>query len=429
LPVDNYTNRLKIADMSKLPPPCPIVSRFRYPYRSIEAFGGVPWADAVNYFVTGDIDGDGRIELVLCRGSAEQIAFDLDGRIRWHYTDEDASWKSRRPDSSVFLRDIDLDGKTELVCTRTLNGQEHVCLVDAVSGILKTGVPLIPRTEDDDNRGFLRLILADGPDAPGYIAAGWDYTRLALYDARLNLIWKRDAPIGHDPYGVDIDGDGYEEIVCGYVAFDRSGDMRWDSRKYLEKDSHADSVVAFEEDDEIRLFTSEGHILGPDGDLVDAIGQDVLVHGQEAGIIHTAGERRFVVQDRGDGIKQTTCIFTRDNRLTFSALGGQTMQTVGWGASGEGGVWIDTHGLIYDGDGGLLGKVRAYERGCWRLPTRGVGSAHDLLYGSGDELLLRFFDEELQIARCEIYTTDVPEPDDGRTPKTITRAMIDWSFY
>lgn len=413
--------------MAKNPPPCPIVSRFTYPYRAIEEFGGAPWADALNYFVTGDIDGDGRIELVLCRGSVEQIAFSLDGTIRWRYTNPDTSWQSRRPDSSVFLWDVDGDGKTELVCTRFLDGAENVCLVDAATGDLKAATPLIGRGPEDDYRGFLRLILPDGPAGEACIAGGWDYLHLALYDAKLNLLWQREAPIGHDPYGLDIDQDGHEEIVCGYVAFDRNGELLWDSRKYLENDSHADSVVAFEEAGEIRLFTSEGHILDPAGNLADAIGQDILEHGQEAGIMFTKGERRFVVQDRADGIKQNTCVFARDGRLTFSAIGGQTVQTVRWGASGEGGVWIDTHGLVYDGDGDLLAKVRAYERGCWRVPTRGVGSAGDLMGGPGDELILRFFDEDLRVARCEIYSSDTDGA--GETPKTTTRRMADWSFY
>lgn len=414
-----------MSDASKI---ISVTKRFQYPYRSIDEFGGVPWADSINYFVTGDINGDGLIELILSRGDVEQIALDLDGRVLWHFLDPSADWTHRRPDSSVFIWDLDRDGRTEFVCTRRIGGQEHVCLIDAATGECRQTTPLTDRTHECDNRGFVRLGLLDGPEHPGYVVAGWDYGRLAVYDSGLRLVWEQDAPIGHDPFCYDLDDDGYEEIICGYVAFDRTGRLLWDSRRYLEHDSHADSFVFFREQDAVRIFTSEGHILDASGKLVDALGQDVLVHGQEAGIISTGNALRFIIQDRNDGVMQTTYAFTRQDEVTFRTTGAQTMQTVAWGAHGKGGIWLDTHGLIYDGDGGVLAKVRAYERGSWRVPTRGVGSAHDLMYDDRDELLLRHFDADSHTAWCEIYTPDNPAIAPDRE-KTTSRAMADWSFY
>ena len=224
----------------------------------------------------------------------------------------------------------------------------------------------------------------------------------------------------------DINGDGLEEIVCGYTAFDREGRLLWDSRSYLKHDSHADSFDFFFEKGELRIFTSEGHVLDGSGKLVDDIGKDLLVHGQETGIISTQGALRFAIQDRADGLRQTTYMLTRQGKVTFTTTGAQTMQPVVWGENGEGGIWLDTHGLIYDGNGGLMAKVRSYERGCWGIPTRGVGSAHDLLNDERDELLLCYFDEDSQTAWCEIYSADTQS---GQRPKVTTRQMVDWSFY
>ena len=413
-----------MSDPSKIYSP---MQRFQYTYRSIDEFGGTPWADSINYFVTGDINHDGQIEMILSRGDVEQIAMDLTGRVLWHFLDPSANWQHRRPDSSVFIWDLDLDGKAEFVCTRRIDGQEHLCLIDAMTGDSRTATPLTKPTGECDNRGFVRLGLLDGPDQPGYVIAGWDYGRLAVYDCSLRLLWELDAPIGHDPFCYDLDGDGHEEIICGYLAFDREGHLLWDSRHYLEHDSHADSFVFFQEQGEVRLFTSEGHILDASGQLVDAIGQDILIHGQEAGIISTDQELRFVIQDRCDGVKQTTYAFTRQGAVTFEPSGAQNMQPVIWDGQGAGGIWLDTHGLIYDADGEALAKVRAFEKGSWRTPTRGVGSAHDLMYDGRDELIIRHFDEDNRSAWCEIYALD--KLADRNEHKTTTRPMADWSFY
>lgn len=404
-----------------------MVRRFRYPYRAIQEFDGVPWADSINYFVAGDINEDHQIELILSRGDVEQIALDLNGQILWHVVDPSASWQTRRPDSSVFIWDLDLDGHPELVCTRRLGNQEHLCLLDAATGELKQAVLLTSRAEHSCTRGFARLGLFDGPAHPGCVVAGWDYDRLALYDSDLHLVWEQTTPIGHDPFCVDINEDGQEEIVCGYTAFDREGRQLWDSRQYLKHDSHADSFEFFIEDGAVRIFTSEGHILDGAGARVDDLGKDFVVHGQETGILSTRGEQRFVIQDRGDGLLQTTYIVTRQGKVMFMTTGAQTIQPVVWGKQEESGIWLDTHGIIYDGNGGLMAKLRAYERGCWRLPTSGVGSAHDLMHDGRDELLLRHFDEDTRTAWCEIYSAD-PQPSQP-TPKTTTRQMADWSFY
>jgi len=197
-----------------------------------------------------DINGDGRMEILFLQapgisqsdafdGSGRQVslemknvfcltAVDADGKVLWQYGKPFGGdrWTSHVADQAVWCGDLDGDGRVKVVALH----RQKLVILDGATGKLLRSAAL-----DADNYSIIvgfhaargvRLLVKNAERAfEGY----WYGDPACIYDAGLNLVAKlpRTLGSGHSPRAFDIDGDGFEELLIGYEAYDADGNRMW----------------------------------------------------------------------------------------------------------------------------------------------------------------------------------------------------------
>jgi hypothetical protein len=218
----------------------------------------------------GDLDGDGRLEIlvgqVVHHGPKDRhselgglTALSLEGRVLWQSGAVDP-WKDRLTNDVAFqVHDLDGDGRAEVVYCR---GQELVVAEGASGRVLrKVPTPLVPKGDGRPESPFPR-ILGDsilfcdlrGTGRPRDIVLKDRYWHLWAFTDALEPLWDVALRTGHYPYAYDVDGDGRDELAVGYSLVDHDGRILWTHDRDLQ--DHADSVaiVPFAEGKPPRLL-------------------------------------------------------------------------------------------------------------------------------------------------------------------------------
>jgi hypothetical protein len=184
-----------------------------------------------------DLDGDGIPEIVVGYGSNYDpshqggvTAFRRDGTTMWSvatapFNDGTNNWTHAPVFGTPAIGDIDGDGKLEVVFA---SFDHHVYVVDAATGVAKPGWPVdvgdtvysSPALYDIDGDGLPDIII--GTD--DYLVNGgclrvlrYDGTSVAGFPQCINQTFNST------PVVADIDGDGKPEIIIGTGAFYPSG--------------------------------------------------------------------------------------------------------------------------------------------------------------------------------------------------------------
>lgn len=247
----------------------------------------------------GDLDGDGRYELVfLWEGSSPQVeAVDLDGESRWRIALGPNVTTNAVP---LLVYDLDGDGKAEFACvtaigTRDASGEylklgpaadvDHTRVLKRGRGLVEDGSfitvfdgatgrervtipfwpPIGPREAQKDVWGdadghransIKGAILHHGEHGPLLVFSRGIYSRVAMkayaFDgAALRAVWTFDSKdpehpeyLGYRGQGNhslavgDVDGDGHDELIYGACAIDDDGKGLYTTR-WGHGDSHA----------------------------------------------------------------------------------------------------------------------------------------------------------------------------------------------
>jgi rhamnogalacturonan endolyase len=228
----------------------------------------------------GDLDGDGRVDLLLAQNSPrvhgdgfDQIscltAVTLEGRVLWQSGRPDPRNGLLTNDLPFQIHDIDGDGRNEVVLIKDFKLQ----IWEGGSGKLEHWVwmPKMPASssprpyefENGDAVAFLNL---SGDKRRHEILVKDRYRNFWIFNRHLELLWQGQGQTGHFPYPFDVDGDGRDEVLIGYSLWDHSGQQRWSHDEELK--DHADAVVMgnFSGDPqaEPRAYASgsdEGHLV------------------------------------------------------------------------------------------------------------------------------------------------------------------------
>lgn len=184
-------------------------------------------------------------------------ALSLEGEILWQRGEPSAD--SRKlgkisADLPIQVYDIDGDGADEVITAHNFQIQ----ILDGSTGRVKKSVPT-PYSEDEDksiigipydmyafdriNPDGIRIANFRGKERPCDILIKDRYCRVYALDEDLNLIWKYKSPknTGHFPMAVDLNGDGCDELLCGYTLLDSRGKPIW---TYPIELDHTDEIVA-----------------------------------------------------------------------------------------------------------------------------------------------------------------------------------------
>ena len=193
------------------------------------------WKRGRDSLIAADVDGDGRVEIVIgskADGSIGVLKWDRAALIlMWassHPTGRSAGSWSRGQDS-LIAADVDGDGRVEIVVTSDADGRTGVLKWDGAALALVAGSMSSPGgtagnwkpgrdsfiAADVDGDGQVEIVIAGDTDGwTGLLK--WDGAVLALMSANTRLL---DRPMtrwssGRDSYtAADVDGDGQVEIV------------------------------------------------------------------------------------------------------------------------------------------------------------------------------------------------------------------------
>jgi len=218
----------------------------------------------------GDLDGDGRYELVIQQpdfntdpyqapgywkkspDTYKLEAYSLDGRFLWRH---DMGWSIEAGTwyAPYVVYDLDGDGKAEVYCKggegdprepegHVKSGPEWLYKLDGQTGQIVKRIPWIPRLpEIGEYNHFCRNMLAvaylDGR-RPHLLMQRGTYRAIVIeaYDPDLNLVWrwnshnekeKYDSQGAHTIRVADVDGDGCDEIIVGSCLVDHDGKAMW----------------------------------------------------------------------------------------------------------------------------------------------------------------------------------------------------------
>lgn len=192
----------------------------------------------------GDIDGDGRMELVMVQANGgiddryepHQVqcitAFDLDGNMLWQVGTPSDNPGEFGSDFPAQVIDIDGDGNLEVLCI--MNKKFYI--LEGNTGAIKKEYEL------PDNEAHDCIIVANlsGSEYPQEIILKNRYTRMWVMDKDFNLLWEHEGNLGHYPWIYDINGDGKDEIMAGYDMLDGEGNVLWSCENLID---HADAIT------------------------------------------------------------------------------------------------------------------------------------------------------------------------------------------
>ncbi|MBS7299220.1 MAG: S-layer homology domain-containing protein [Eubacteriales bacterium] len=178
----------------------------------------------------GDLDGDGRLEIVILQPDICQddryfphsvsyaAAYNLDGELMWQFGTPDNDNESF-PDCNIPAQifDIDNDGSNEVL----IISDGEMLFLDGMTGQLKKKFPL-PSPDAHD-----AIIIADleGKGYPQNIVLKNKFHQLWAMDSNFNVMWTYKGNIGNYPWPYDINNDGEDELIAGYNVLSGDGDI------------------------------------------------------------------------------------------------------------------------------------------------------------------------------------------------------------
>jgi hypothetical protein len=196
-----------------------------------------PWKEVpldLNYsgawVITGDIDGDGHVEIVSARNvnlgdvhyTSAVVAQRLDGQVLWRWGDPKIGRRGLHHDVACQICDWNRDGTMEVVVAT------KGCLVvlDGITGKERWRLPIPPDATDC----LIFAILSGRPHAMEVLVKN-RYEQIWALDYSGKVLWTVRNPGGfmtaHQPVPVDIDADGRDEIMAGHSMLNPDGRVRW----------------------------------------------------------------------------------------------------------------------------------------------------------------------------------------------------------
>ncbi len=156
-------------------------------------------------------------------GSTSSVsAYDLNGNLLWRWGDFSAGRRGWHHDVACQIYDWDGDGANEVIlCT-----DGFLVELGGATGKERRRLP-IPK-EATDCLVFANL--TGGPRATDVLIKD-RYTQIHAMDKDGKALWTARQPGGyrtaHQPYTVDIDRDGRDEIMAGFCMLNPDGQIRW----------------------------------------------------------------------------------------------------------------------------------------------------------------------------------------------------------
>ncbi len=196
----------------------------------------------------GDLTGNGEIDFVFNDGRRIIKAFDHQGNLLWQKINKnDPGVGEEYHNFTIQNYDIDLDGRDEVICFLEINSENHLAVIDGVTGTIQTSVKVpFEAPRDHEFWGLKNLYMQDhiaianlrGQEIPqDILAIHASKLKVAAYtyrDNKLDFQWyfvtdenETGYSSGHWAYPYDIDDDGKDEVLAGVDVLSETGEFLW----------------------------------------------------------------------------------------------------------------------------------------------------------------------------------------------------------
>lgn len=336
------------------------------------------------WIVAGDVDSDGKAEIVSARNVDENdnhytcsvVVHRLDGTILWRWGDPKIGRNKLHHDVACQIYDWDGDGKNEVVVA----GRGAIVELDGATGKEKRRLA-IP-TNASDCIVFANI---NGGKWPSDILVKSRYGQIWAYNHEGKLLWTIKEPAGyktaHQPRPIDLDRDGKDEIMAGYAMLNSDGTIRWDLKgqglslgpghldcarifQAGERPSDVNIILTFCGDDRIARVDGNGNVIwsifghhfesvGIGKVCTDVAGKQIVVD-----IAHrSTGENPiWVLDENGDLLGQIIADDSRHHVL------------IDWFGSGIESLVMGAAATMFDDHGG---KVAIFDASNVRMVSKG----------------------------------------------------------
>ncbi|SFK99287.1 Repeat domain-containing protein [Paenibacillus sp. 1_12] len=318
----------------------------------------------------GDLDGDGRMELLLVQpGNRKDVryiphqvqcltAFDLQGNLLWQKGTPHPEAGGPGADYPAQIYDLDGDGQLEVLCVM----DDKFLILDGCSGIVKKTYDL-PSPEAHD---CIIITNVSGRERPSDIILKDRYSRLWALDQNFNLLWTHQGNPGHFPWVYDWNKDGYDEVMAGYDMLDHNGNLLWSCH---DLEDHADCIFTGDVNGDGKpelviggsvtvMYNRYGKELWRYNGSIESQHVALGKFREDLPGLQVAGLDRII---RGNPAKQ---IEGKDGMFLLDA-GGQEI----WKEERTTSGWLTIIETLHNWDEGPLDYILAYRRGGGVFPT------------------------------------------------------------
>ena len=306
------------------------------------------------WLALGDLDGDGRLDYLVARNDAQRVtaltAYANSGEELWRWGEGGSA--NIGYDVPAIIYDIDRDDHAEALCS--IEG--YLLVLEGATGQEKARWPLPEGLAVADC-----IVIANlrGLDAPADLLVKTRYDRLWAYTNEWEPLWEWSGNTGHHPDVRDVDGDGRDEVLCGFTLIDDDGTVLWQQ----DLPGHADAARLLELGGLPRALSSccggnDLALTGLDGELLwrqqpdimdfhwqtvhvgelrpDIPGQEIIV---DEGWARPGRSRLTLLTERGEWVGCYYVSYPRFHRI------------IDWDGDGVMEVAIPSDDLICDGRG------------------------------------------------------------------------------
>jgi hypothetical protein len=196
------------------------------------------------------------------------VVHQLDGSVLWKWGDPNAR-NAIHHDVACQIHDLDGDRRNEVVVA----ADRRVVVLDGATGAERRQFD-VPRHASD----CLTFANLSGGRRAADMLVKTRYGQIWAYDLQGKLLWTVEKPGGyrtcHQPFPIDLDGDGRDEIIAGFAALEHDGSLRWRLPDAICQGGHADAIRLFRDGDrpaDKRLLLT--HCGGNRMDLLDGDGR------------------------------------------------------------------------------------------------------------------------------------------------------------
>ena len=302
-------------------------------------------------------------------------AIDLDGNVLWQNGEPSGHEAMGLLSADVPLQvyDIDGDGVDEVIMAKNF----EIFILDGRTGAVKKRAKTPVSVESDNqllgvpfdkyafyrlNPDGIRIANLSGNERPSDLILKDRYCRIYALNCELELQWKfyNGKNTGHFPFTFDFNGDGKDEIFCGYNMISHDGKLLWTLP--FEED-HTDEIVI----GKFMEGSDKGHmalVSGTQGFIItdyegNVLAQDKIGHAQRVSIGHYLGDnKRYGICVVNYWGHQGIIYFydSRGNTLweKENSLNGNVLAPVNWSGDGTDLILLQADpwlGGLIDGEG------------------------------------------------------------------------------